>query len=144
MNKKNLLNFIDMPIDYSDYPPNWLSEIRPRILARANNCCEDCGVKNYAIVSKADRKEISEVTAGEIKLILQDTGIAGAALLKQLGLTKIVLTIAHLDNDKLNHTVADDRLRALCQRCHLKRDIGHHVENRKYGRNFRKNQQTLF
>ncbi len=32
-----------MPCDYSIYPPNWLSEIRPRILARANNKCEVCG-----------------------------------------------------------------------------------------------------
>ena len=36
-----------MPCDYSKYPPNWHSEIRPRILKRANNCCEECGVENY-------------------------------------------------------------------------------------------------
>jgi hypothetical protein len=29
-----------MPIDYSKYPPNWKSEIRPRIMNRANNTCE--------------------------------------------------------------------------------------------------------
>lgn len=38
-----------MPCDYSKYPSNWHSEIRPRILKRANNCCECCGVKNYTI-----------------------------------------------------------------------------------------------
>jgi hypothetical protein len=36
-----------MPIDYSKYPPNWKSEIRPRILERACNCCEVCGSKNH-------------------------------------------------------------------------------------------------
>ncbi len=31
------------------YPKNWKSEIRPAILARANNRCEFCGIENYAI-----------------------------------------------------------------------------------------------
>lgn len=38
-----------MPIDYSKYPENWFTEIRPRILARAKNCCEECGIPNYTI-----------------------------------------------------------------------------------------------
>jgi nitrate reductase cytochrome c-type subunit len=38
-----------MPINYNKYPPNWKTEIRPRILSRANNKCEFCGVKNYSI-----------------------------------------------------------------------------------------------
>lgn len=37
-----------MPIDYKNYPPNWLTEIRPRILKRAKNKCEFCGLKNYS------------------------------------------------------------------------------------------------
>lgn len=38
-----------MPIDYKKYPKNWLSEIRPRVLKRADNKCEFCGVENYAL-----------------------------------------------------------------------------------------------
>lgn len=37
-----------MPINYEIYPPNWKTEIRPRILDRAKHCCEDCGVSNYS------------------------------------------------------------------------------------------------
>lgn len=37
-----------MPIKYSRYPPNWKTEIRPRILERAKNCCEGCGASNYS------------------------------------------------------------------------------------------------
>ena len=48
--------------------------------------------------------------------------------------SKVVLTIAHLDHDKENHDVLDDRLVALCQRCHLNYDREHHVENRKKNR----------
>ncbi len=36
-----------MPVDWSKYPQNWKSEIRPAILARAGHCCEFCGVGNY-------------------------------------------------------------------------------------------------
>ena len=51
--------------------------------------------------------------------------------IKNVGLTKIVLTIAHLDHDKENFDVQDDRLKALCQRCHLVLDKEHHAEKRR-------------
>lgn len=41
-----------MPIDYSQYPPNWFTEIRPAVLARANNRCENCGIANKLWVRK--------------------------------------------------------------------------------------------
>jgi heterodisulfide reductase subunit B len=44
-----------MPINYSKYPPNWLTEIRPRILHRANNRCEFCGIENYTVNSKGTK-----------------------------------------------------------------------------------------
>ena len=91
-------------INYKEYPENWFTEIRPTILKRANNCCEECGVKNYSIRGK----------------------------------TKIVLTIAHLDHDHKNINVSLSRLKALCQKCHLKLDLPRHIENRKYGRHWRK------
>lgn len=40
-----------------------------------------------------------------------------------LKVIKIVLTIAHLDHDESNWNVRDDRLKAMCQRCHLRYDI---------------------
>lgn len=36
-----------MPIDYRDYPPDWKTRIRPAILARAGNQCEQCGAVNH-------------------------------------------------------------------------------------------------
>jgi hypothetical protein len=39
-----------MPIkDWSLYPKDWKTVIRPAILKRAGNCCEECGVQNYSI-----------------------------------------------------------------------------------------------
>lgn len=58
--------------------------------------------------------------------------------------TKIVLTIAHLDHDKLNHEVKDERLAALCQRCHLLYDLDRHISNRKNNQLLKANNPTLF
>lgn len=76
-----------MPVDYSIYPPNWKTEIRPRILERAGNRCEFCGAENY-----------------------QSHPVTGS---------RVILTVAHLDHDPENWEVADERLAALCQKCHL-------------------------
>lgn len=41
--------------DPKKYPPNWYSEIRPRILKRAGNKCELCGIKNYALSKRGTK-----------------------------------------------------------------------------------------
>ena len=113
-------------IDYKKYPINWKTEIRPAVLKRANNCCEFCGVPNYAIIYRPNK--------GKSDWLLMPEGHeADAMALDGVKFTKIVLTIAHLDHDSHNHNVSIDRLRALCQRCHLGIDLQHHIYNRKYG-----------
>lgn len=101
-----------MPIDYSKYPPNWLTEIRPRILSRANNCCEECGFENGQIVCSYKENGVT-VWAHTLfaDLIPQNY--------KEV---KVVLTIAHLDHDEQNQNITDDRLKAMCQLCHLRYD----------------------
>jgi radical SAM superfamily enzyme YgiQ (UPF0313 family) len=125
-----------MPINYKEYPKDW-KEIRIRILERADHKCEFCQVPNHALIYRTIKG------SPEWKLVPEGHE-ADAMALDGFKFTYIVLTIAHLDNDKANHTVTDDRLKALCQRCHLSYDLPRHIENRRYGRNFRKNQKTLF
>lgn len=43
-----------MPCDYSKYPADW-KEIRAKILARAGQKCEQCGVENYFVKSNGAR-----------------------------------------------------------------------------------------
>jgi protein-arginine kinase activator protein McsA len=102
-------------IDYKLYPPNWTSEIVPRILARADHKCEECGEPNGMYLNKFTRKP---------NLPSEEDTI------------KIVLTIAHLDHDPENWDVKDERLKALCQRCHLNYDRSRHIAKRKYGREY--------
>lgn len=112
-----------MPIDYSRYPPNWKTEIVPAVLHRANNCCEDCGLQNKQAV-------------WAIKLWIKDDGryklrsiwfrderdAKRENSMYTVQKKKVILTIAHLDHDETNHEVSLDRLKALCQLCHLRYD----------------------
>jgi 5-methylcytosine-specific restriction endonuclease McrA len=103
-----------MPIDYKKYPPNW-KELRDAVLKRAENKCEFCGVSNYAVGFRNQLGEFFELPF--------DTGNEVYINNNKVNVIKIILTIAHLDHDEENHNVKIDRLKALCQRCHLQYDI---------------------
>jgi len=117
----------NMPIDYKKYPPNWLKEIRPRIMQRANNTCEADG---------CDFRHLEEVWAvrykGKTTGWFRDFDEADSypktregkpsKIIPNPKKIKVVLTIAHLDHDETNHDVQDNRLKAMCQLCHLRYD----------------------
>lgn len=131
-----------MPIDYSKYPPNWKSEIVPRILERANHCCENCAIKNGSKATSLAMK-VLDTRSGRYKLKrfwLQEFGdtqrMKPFALAGETKQIKVVLTIAHLDHDETNHAVTDERLRAWCQYCHLNYDA-----EEKYRRIIEKSEQ---
>lgn len=139
-----------MPVDYSKYPKNWRSEIRPSILARAKNKCEECGIDNYAEGWRD--KEGNFITWKEIEDALENNGYDyfEHELRHHLGkdwefkkkATKIVLTISHQDHDIKNND--PENLKALCQRCHLRHDREHHAETRRKNKEIRTGQKNLF
>lgn len=124
-----------MPCDYSKYPPDWFTAVRPAALARAGNRCQRCGLPQYAVF-RYDERGRWECVGGN--LWLDDLRYAGSfAEARDVrdsanedepgGYRVCVLTIAHL-----NHDTADNRpenLRALCQRCHLRHDGRLHAAN---------------
>ena len=135
-----------MPIDYNNYPNNWLTEIRPRILARANNKCEMPGcdfrhgemvwsvrIGNRLIGWFRDTEQAVDPELPE----RQQNNFRRRMRCKQV---RVVLTIAHLDHDETNHQVQDDRLKAACQLCHLRFDKHEKARRRKS----RKEQIQLF
>lgn len=130
-----------MPCDYSKYPSNWKTEIRPAIMKRANNCCEFCGVKHYSVGNR--NGENFTPTAGNIKHDAAGNGELSYKEARELvtqnnelsdgnNLIVIVLTIAHLDHDVNNNDFTN--LKALCQRCHNRHDIVFRKKNRKNNR----------
>lgn len=100
-----------MPIDYTAYHPEWLSKIRPAILERAGDHCENCGVRNHATIVRWRHNPA---------VYVYDTAPNPITFFKPI---KIVLTIAHVDHDRTNNDYAN--LRAWCQRCHLLHDWTH-------------------
>lgn len=136
-----------MPIDYSIYPPNWKTEIVPRILKRANHRCEFSGVANKSIGYWYGMKF---VTNGALvteyyryRKIYYKKAALRAASTNKCKLIEIVLTVCHLDRDPENWNVSDDRLKAACQKCHLNYDLPDNVNKRKYGKNYKKNQLPI-
>jgi hypothetical protein len=125
-----------MPINYKEYPGNWKTEIRPAVIERAKNRCEWCGVKNHSIIHRFG-KGINDWEYWPEGMLSE------AWTIDKKKSTKIILTIAHLDHDKMNHDVSIERLAALCQKCHLGYDAKHHAANRKYGRNHALNNLKL-
>lgn len=112
-----------MPIDYSRYPKNWKKEIVPRILSRANHCCEICTLKNHSVVYSI-KLHVKEVGRYKLRTLWfsHETDAKREDEYGNCKPVKVVLTIAHLDHDELNHNVSDERLMALCQICHLRYD----------------------
>ena len=125
-----------MPINYSKYPPNWKSEIRPAILKRADNKCEFCGLENYAIGYRNEHGwiDVEKSFAGD--MIAEDAKDMGYKVIK------IILTVAHLDHDLNNNDYSN--LKALCQKCHLNYDHKHHLKNSRNTRNTKKGLTELF
>ena len=115
------------PINYKLYPGNW-KEIRARILERAGNKCEQCGVPNY-FVGKKGRDGVW-YTEGQTHNMNSDCGyFLFGHYDNPFKMVRIVLTLSHTDHDISNN--ADDNLKALCQGCHLAHDRDLHTANAK-------------
>jgi hypothetical protein len=118
-----------MPCDWTKYPANWKTEIRPRILAREANRCKWCQVQNGADLPARCCKEP----------IYDERGRCCSCGKRR---PRVVLTIAHLDHDTTNN--ADSNLAALCQKCHLAYDAKLHANNARKSRDARSGQLALF
>lgn len=96
------------PENRSRYPANW-KQIRAAILERAAHKCEECGIPNYAYRNRTTDEWTTHLMQVETWTCVDEDKV-----------TRIVLTIAHLDHTPEN--CSPDNLKALCQRCHLRYD----------------------
>lgn len=149
-----------MPIRKSDYPPDW-DAISLEVRTEAGWMCEWCGAPGGKVIRRLGRVEVQELHIGcsmrtqlyrvdweRVFLIISAPGSNIEERVNEMswkrlrfhGLTKIILSVAHLDRDSKNNT--RENLAALCQRCHLRHDIWQHIANRKYGRLHAKEQQA--
>lgn len=132
-----------MPINKKDYPDNWPS-ISLSVREAAGWKCEWCGVNHNTVVQRFhgnDWNIVERIRADESSPWEDTQGMTWKRL-KFHGLTRIILTVAHLDRDKKNND--RDNLAALCQRCHLGHDKYQHLRNRRYGRDHDREHQMKF
>jgi hypothetical protein len=104
-----------MPMDRSNYPPDWAS-ISRQIRDQANDCCEFCGVPNGAVGARDMRAEWHD--EGDINGMNSTVGLE--LFDSYPTMIRIVLTVAHLCHDTT--CIDPTHMRALCQRCHLNYD----------------------
>lgn len=101
-----------MPMNLADYHPDW-RWISRQIREQANQRCEFCDVANHAVGARDiygawhDEEDIHGMNSTE-----------GARLFagEFPRMIRVVLTVAHLDQDRGNNDPSN--LRALCQKCH--------------------------
>lgn len=131
-----------MPCNYKEYHPKWTLIVR-LIKKREHNRCKFCHLPNGWIIKRnkdGTFRNWSQFERNEYYYKWQRGGYSKRGAIKALGLTQVVLTVAHLDHDKTNNRFHN--LAALCQACHLKHDIHQHTHNRKYGRNHKGGHQA--
>jgi hypothetical protein len=148
-----------MPIDYSKYPANWKTEIRPARMAIAGEVrvdgkvvtqakCERCNAVNHSLVCRGtwndkpvwqnDDGQIYNSDTGEY---MGDSYVGDVWTDEKRPLVKIVLTIAHVEHDLTKNELED--LRAWCQRCHNHHDKEHRNNNRRETIKKKKGQMEL-
>ncbi len=101
------------PENKARYPRNW-KQISAQARERAGQRCEQCNVPNYAY-----RIFDGDWTTNAMQA---ETW----ACVDGLKVTRVVLTVSHTDHQPENCDPAN--LKALCQRCHLAYDAGHHAK----------------
>ena len=131
------------PENRARYPKAWKA-IADGIRDRAGNRCEgspdfpDCRVPNYSIGYRNDAGVWVEKGRGDMQE-LADLSFYWGDIQK---LTRIVLTVAHLDHTPENCDPSN--LRAMCQRCHLNYDKAHHAQTAYATRKARANTADMF
>ena len=128
-------------MNLKDYPKNW-KEISKATIERAYNKCELCFAKNYSLIH---RGKIDFITWKYPYLVCpytegdkyKDCLICSQD--EKNKPTKIILTVHHINHNKQDNS--KHNLISLCQRCHLRLDMAHHVKNRRESRE--KNQMKI-
>ena len=123
--------------------PEWLA-IRERILGRANHRCEQCNAPNLTVIYREPDVNAYVLKAGETydACTGEFLGMTRGSELLRGRFVRVVLTIAHLDQNETNN--ADDNLKALCQLCHNALDAPHRRRNAADTRRARKAVGELF
>ena len=128
-----------MPMDRSKYPADW-TVISRRIREREGQRCKWCAAPNGASVARGCGSDAGTymLANGEVFWDFngEPLGRARGSEYNAGSFTRIVLTVAHIDQDTTNND--DANLAALCQKCHLAHDREQHTASARATRRARK------
>src|ERR1700680_3158914 len=116
------------------YGKTWRDVIRPRILERARNECEQCGKPNHARVFTYTWREPAGprmIWIREGSRVWRNQWGRAISLIRPQGLPRKILVdlqICHLNNCPGDDR--DDNLRACCAWCHCNLDLQFHKQTR--------------
>lgn len=111
-----------MPCNYKEYPKNW-KKIVLHLKSKRGDKCELCFAPNGATVWRDYSDNIMHPWYPNYM-------IPEESIRRNHGrFTKIVITTHHIDSNKKNNDELN--LILVCQKCHLRLDMGKHVRNRK-------------
>lgn len=130
-----------MPIDLKTYNKNWATISKFIRYHRAKNCCEACGAPNGMVILRFEKGWTLAPDHCQV-WSWQQIREANSGGSRNERFTKIVLTVAHVDQNKNNNSFFN--LKAWCQACHLHHDRFQHARNRRYGRYHKEKQYYLF
>lgn len=127
------------------YPVNW-KEIRAEIAERSRSRCEQCFKPGgETVVVGTDQNGASYWSVKRTQIWNDENGNPQDKDFTPIGATirrvRIILTVAHLDQDPTNNGVPLCRLnlKHLCQRCHLAHDRKDNLAKAKATREAKKN-----
>lgn len=125
------------------YPADW-QEIRARILKRAGDRCEHCGLADNAHGFRGRCGEFYAVMDGSEGASFYAAAMSGMTddEIEAAKTFHVQLTIAHLDHDVEHND--DSNLAALCCQCHNRHDGHHRARNRSKTRDRRRGQDRFW
>ena len=110
------------------YADNWQYISSYIKFERAKNRCEKCNIKGGIIIRRRPHGHYHELTFSELEAVQQcmdSYKLHEKQALKRLKLTKVSLSVAHLDHNESNNDYLN--LLCMCQRCHLLYDKNDNV-----------------
>lgn len=117
------------------YPKNWAFISADIRYNRANDRCERCGLPNGEIIQRLPNNRYKIMSFEELDRIqyyVEQWGSPINRVFKMLRISKVVLTVAHLDHNEQNNDYSN--LLALCQKCHFNHDKEDNIKRKSQAR----------
>ncbi len=106
--------------DNQIYPDNWDKEVVPRIMKRANDCCEVCGIKHWQRVYNFKilvRNKANILKDYYVSFVNMDEAKRECPYNQEVKISNAILRVILKGSGPIPVNFTDDMLHAVCQSC---------------------------